>query len=46
MRGASRVLYRCVLENNRPDAASVSFDGICVNDHHQNAWGLMPYGPF
>jgi alkanesulfonate monooxygenase SsuD/methylene tetrahydromethanopterin reductase-like flavin-dependent oxidoreductase (luciferase family) len=23
-------------------AASVGFDGICVNEHHQNAYGLMP----
>ena len=22
--------------------ASVGFDGICVNEHHQNAYGLMP----
>ena len=23
-------------------AAEVGFDGICVNEHHQNAYGLMP----
>jgi alkanesulfonate monooxygenase SsuD/methylene tetrahydromethanopterin reductase-like flavin-dependent oxidoreductase (luciferase family) len=23
-------------------AAAVGFDGICVNEHHQNAYGLMP----
>jgi alkanesulfonate monooxygenase SsuD/methylene tetrahydromethanopterin reductase-like flavin-dependent oxidoreductase (luciferase family) len=23
-------------------AARVGFDGICVNEHHQNAYGLMP----
>ena len=23
-------------------AATVGFDGICVNEHHQNAYGLMP----
>ncbi len=23
-------------------AAQVGFDGICVNEHHQNAYGLMP----
>ena len=23
-------------------AASVGFDGICVNEHHQNAYGMMP----
>jgi len=23
-------------------AASLGFDGICVNEHHQNAYGLMP----
>jgi alkanesulfonate monooxygenase SsuD/methylene tetrahydromethanopterin reductase-like flavin-dependent oxidoreductase (luciferase family) len=23
-------------------AASAGFDGICVNEHHQNAYGLMP----
>ena len=23
-------------------AESVGFDGICVNEHHQNAYGLMP----
>src|SRR4029079_12399477 len=23
-------------------AASVGFDGICVNEHHQNGYGLMP----
>jgi len=23
-------------------AGSVGFDGICVNEHHQNAYGLMP----
>ena len=23
-------------------AASVGFDGICVNEHHSNAYGLMP----
>lgn len=23
-------------------AADVGFDGICVNEHHQNAYGLMP----
>ena len=23
-------------------AASMGFDGICVNEHHQNAYGMMP----
>jgi len=23
-------------------AAEIGFDGICVNEHHQNAYGLMP----
>ncbi len=23
-------------------AASLGFDGVCVNEHHQNAYGLMP----
>ncbi len=23
-------------------AASLGFDGICVNEHHQNAYGMMP----
>src|SRR3954471_4327267 len=23
-------------------AAQVGFDGICVNEHHQNAYGMMP----
>src|SRR5207245_6801532 len=23
-------------------AAAMGFDGICVNEHHQNAYGLMP----
>ena len=23
-------------------AAEVGYDGICVNEHHQNAYGLMP----
>ena len=23
-------------------AAEVGFDGICVNEHHQNGYGLMP----
>ena len=23
-------------------AESVGFDGICVNEHHQNAYGMMP----
>ena len=23
-------------------AADMGFDGICVNEHHQNAYGLMP----
>jgi len=23
-------------------AAAVGFDGICVNEHHQNAYGFMP----
>ncbi|MBX9828095.1 MAG: LLM class flavin-dependent oxidoreductase [Xanthobacteraceae bacterium] len=23
-------------------AATVGFDGICVNEHHQNAYGMMP----
>ena len=23
-------------------AAKVGFDGICVNEHHQTAYGLMP----
>jgi len=23
-------------------AAEVGFDGVCVNEHHQNAYGLMP----
>jgi len=23
-------------------AAAVGFDGICVNEHHQNAYGYMP----
>ena len=23
-------------------AAQMGFDGICVNEHHQNAYGLMP----
>ena len=23
-------------------AASVGFDGICVNEHHANGYGLMP----
>ena len=22
--------------------AELGFDGICVNEHHQNAYGLMP----
>jgi len=24
------------------DAAELGFDGICVNEHHQNGYGLMP----
>jgi alkanesulfonate monooxygenase SsuD/methylene tetrahydromethanopterin reductase-like flavin-dependent oxidoreductase (luciferase family) len=24
------------------DAAALGFDGICVNEHHQNGYGLMP----
>src|SRR5215469_1322960 len=23
-------------------AATVGYDGVCVNEHHQNAYGLMP----
>ena len=23
-------------------AAALGFDGVCVNEHHQNAYGLMP----
>src|SRR5207302_6731946 len=23
-------------------AATVGFDGICINEHHSNAYGLMP----
>ena len=23
-------------------ADQIGFDGICVNEHHQNAYGLMP----
>ncbi len=23
-------------------AAEIGFDGVCVNEHHQNAYGLMP----
>src|SRR5437870_1582890 len=23
-------------------AAEMGFDGVCVNEHHQNAYGLMP----
>ncbi|NQU71150.1 MAG: LLM class flavin-dependent oxidoreductase, partial [Rhodospirillales bacterium] len=23
-------------------AEQVGFDGVCVNEHHQNAYGLMP----
>ena len=23
-------------------AAAVGFDGVCVNEHHNNAYGLMP----
>ena len=24
------------------DAEELGFDGVCVNEHHQNAYGLMP----
>ena len=23
-------------------AAAMGYDGICVNEHHQNAYGIMP----
>ena len=23
-------------------AAAMGYDGVCVNEHHQNAYGLMP----
>ena len=26
-------------------ASELGFDGICVNEHHQNAYGLMPSNP-
>jgi alkanesulfonate monooxygenase SsuD/methylene tetrahydromethanopterin reductase-like flavin-dependent oxidoreductase (luciferase family) len=40
-RDAGHALYeRFITELQAADAAG--FDGICVNEHHQNAYGLMP----
>src|SRR3974377_562536 len=34
-------LYREYI-NPRAYADELGFDGVCVNEHHQNAYGLMP----
>ena len=34
-------LYREYL-NTLAYAEELGFDGVCVNEHHQNAYGLMP----
>ena len=35
------LLYREYIEQ-LVDAGHRGFDGICVNEHHQNAYGMMP----
>src|SRR6266852_1232473 len=36
-----QALYRDYLDT-LVAAETLGFDGICVNEHHQNAYGLMP----
>ena len=37
----AQVMYNDYLDELE-HAAAVGFDGVCVNEHHSNGYGLMP----
>ncbi len=37
-----RTSFTASIINTLAYAEELGFDGICVNEHHQNAYGLMP----